>query len=349
MNSSDIKKNLGQLLMVGFHGKTIDDPGVQLISKQIEDGKVGGVIFFGYNIQAPDQVFDLTSYLKSLKAPFPLLLAIDEEGGNVQRLSPHKGFPEVWSAEKVSQTFTPEEAYGYYITLAQKLQKFGFNLNFAPSVDLNPVGGDLCPVIGGLGRSYGSAPERVVSFARSFLRAHQFLKVGTCLKHFPGHGRLKTDTHLGLSDATTTWSMEEMEPFRMLLEEATSIMTSHLSHCKWGGDLPITFSKELLTDTLRKEMGFSGVLITDDLHMGAIQENFGEQEAALRALEAGHDLLLFSNNLKACKNLVNFRPSSFLVEDVLGTLSTALDQNIIPYERFEEALKRIEKLKSSFL
>ena len=230
MTVLDLKKNLGQLLNVGFWGTTPEDPWVKILSRQIEAGKVGSIIFFGYNIQSPDQLLTLTSYFKSLKAPFPLLISVDEEGGKVQRLSSQKGFTDVWGAEKLSETLSPEEAYGYYEALAQKLKQFGFNLNFAPVVDLNPKMGSKCPVIGALGRSYGSDPQAVISYARSFLKSHSDFDILTCLKHFPGHGRSQTDTHLEFSDVTETWTEEELLPYEALLNEAPCIMTSHLSH-----------------------------------------------------------------------------------------------------------------------
>ncbi|HQS84653.1 MAG: hypothetical protein B7Y25_04070 [Alphaproteobacteria bacterium 16-39-46] len=345
MTVLDLKKNLGQLLNVGFWGTTPEDPWIKILSRQIEEGKVGSIIFFGYNIQSPEQLLTLTSYFKSLKAPFPLLISVDEEGGKVQRLSSQKGFTDVWSAEKVSQTFSPEEAYGYYEGLAQKLKQFGFNLNFAPVVDLNPQRASKCPVIGALGRSYGSDPQAVISYARSFLKSHSNLDILTCLKHFPGHGRSQTDTHLEFSDVTQTWTEEELIPYDALLKEVPCIMTSHLSHQQWGGKLPLTFSKDFLTGVLREKMGFSGVITTDDLHMGAIQQITGTEEAALRALLAGHDLLTISNNPNSCSALKGFLPSPDGVEEVLRTFTQALDEGMIPTKGLQESIERVLTLK----
>ncbi len=349
MNILDLKNNLGQLLNVGFWGVTAEDPWVKILSRQIEEGKVGGIIFFGYNIQNPDQVLALTKHFRSLKAPYPLFISIDEEGGSVQRLSFQKGFTDIWGAEKVSQTFTVEESYGYYVGLAQKLKQFGFNLNFAPVVDLNPQEGPKCPVIGDLGRSYGASSQAVISYARSFLKAHSLMNVLTCLKHFPGHGRVKADTHLAFSDGTETWTEEEFVPFENLLKEVPCLMSSHISHQRWGNPLPITFSKDLLTDILRKKMGFSGVLVTDDLHMGAIQHIAGVEEASLKAVLAGHDLLTISNNPNACQSVIGFSPSPLGVEKVLTTLATALDAEILPSGRLEEAIGRVLTLKMKLL
>lgn len=349
MDILDLKNNLGQLLNVGFWGTTVEDPWIKTLSHQIEDGKVGGVIFFGYNIQNPDQVLTLTNHFKSLRAPYPLLISIDEEGGQVQRLSSKKGFTDIWSAEKVSRMFNFDEAYGYYVTLAQKLKQFGFNLNFAPVVDLNPENQEKCSVIGALQRSYGSSSHSVISYGRSFLKAHSLLNVLTCLKHFPGHGRLKSDTHLGFSEATDTWTEEELIPFEMLLGEVPCIMTSHISHKKWEENIPLTFSKDFLMEGLRKKLGFSGVLVTDDLHMGAIQHLMGTKEAALKALLAGHDLLTISNNPNACTSISQFFSSPQDVEEILKTLLRAIEQGLLSLERVQEAMGRVLNLKKRFL
>jgi len=342
----DLKNHLGQLLNVGFWGTTPEDPWIKILSRQIEEGKVGGVIFFGYNIQSPAQVLTLTSYFKSLKAPYPLLMSIDEEGGKVERLSPQKGFSDFWGAEQVSEKFTPEEATGYYSALAQKLRQFGFNLNFAPVVDLNPERGSRCPVIGSLGRSYGSEAQIVISYARSFLKSHSNLNILTCLKHFPGHGRVQKDTHIGFADATESWTEEELTPFKTLLKEAPCIMTSHLAHQQWGENLPLTFSKELVTGRLREKLGFSGVITTDDLHMGAIQHCMKTQEAALRALLAGHDLLTISNNPNACTSVPMFAPSPMYIEEILKTLTRAFEDKILSASFLKDAIDRVLKLKS---
>ncbi|MBS0186046.1 MAG: glycoside hydrolase family 3 protein [Proteobacteria bacterium] len=348
MTDLDLKNHLGQLLNVGFWGTTPDDPWIKILSRQIEEGKIGGLIFFGHNIQSPSQVLALTSYFKSLKAPYPLLMSIDEEGGRVERLSSQKGFSDFFGAEQVAEKFTHEEATGYYSALAQKLKQFGFNLNFAPVVDLNPEVGLKCPVIGSLGRSYGSQAHMVIAYARSFLKSHARLNVLTCLKHFPGHGRVQEDTHQGFADATETWKEEDLIPFKTLLGEAPCIMTSHLSHQQWEKKLPLTFSKDLITGLLREKLGFSGVITTDDLHMGAIQNIMKTEEAALKALLAGHDLLTISNNPNACKSVPGFAPSPMHIEKILKILTEAFEDKILSASFLRDAIERILKLKTGF-
>ena len=332
-------KDFGQLLMVGFWGSSSEDPWIKILSRQIEEGKVGGIIFYGYNIETPEQVLKLTTHFKSLKAPHPLLIAIDEEGGRVQRLTEHKGFSDVFGAEVVATTLNPEEAFGYYLGLAQKVKEFGFNLNFGPVVDVNPMQGQGW--IGRLGRSYGSTSESVIPYARAFLKAHAQMRVLTSLKHFPGHGRAMGDTHGGFVDVTETWTEEELLPFEALISDTPFIMTAHVTHKKWGQELPVTFSSDLLQGVLREKMRFSGVIITDDLHMGAVQEVLSPLNVGTEALHAGNDMLMFSNNPSSAQNILEFRPSPFLVEDVLESLQ----KSDLDSKKIGASIARILKLK----
>lgn len=341
MSKKDLKHDLGQLLMVGFWGSRIEDPWVQILSRQIEEGKVGGIIFYGYNIENPKQISELTTYFKSLKSPHPLLIGIDEEGGRVQRLTKQKGFSDVWGAQVVATTLDPEGAYGYYLGLAQKLSEFGFNLNFGPVVDVDSLNEQGW--IGKLGRSYGNTPESIIPYARSFLRAHAQSGVLTSLKHFPGHGRALGDTHLGFVDITGTWTEDELLPFEVLIHETPFVMTAHVTHKQWGQNLPVTFSPDLLGGILREKLKFKGVIITDDLHMGAVGRILSPEDASLKALIAGNDMLLFSNNPSAAKNIPGFRPSPFWIEDVLEFLQKS-DLNM---DKIEASIDRILKLKES--
>lgn len=335
-----MKDKLGQLLMVGFWGTQQEDPWIQILSRQIEEGKVGGIIFYSYNIESPSQVLKLTHHFKSLKAPYPLLVGIDEEGGRVQRLTYSKGFPEMCGAEVVATTLDPKEAFGYYVGLAQKVSGYGFNLNFGPVIDVNPKEGKGW--IGKSERSYGKSPQKVIVYAHEFLKAHATRGVLTCLKHFPGHGRATGDTHKGFVDVTKTWTEDELLPFEALMQEAPFIMTAHVTHTKWEEELPLTFSQELLSEILRKKMGYEGIIITDDLHMGAVQQVLGPKDASLKALRAGNDMIMFSNNPNAAQDVQEFRPSPFFVEDILEFLRKS-DLNM---NEIAASFSRVLKLKA---
>lgn len=338
------KQDLGQLLMVGFHGTMPEDPWVQILSRQIQVGLVGGIILYGYNIESPAQVKKLIDYFKSLKAPKPLLIAVDEEGGYVSRLSGEKGFSDFMGPFEVTQNFSAKEAESYYQEMAHKIGDTGFNLNFGPLVDMNPVSGPLCTVIGDLGRSYGSDAASVENYARAFIYGHAQENVVTCLKHFPGHGRVRGDTHTGFVTADASWTVEELIPFQRLAKHAPMIMTAHITHKQWG-PLPATFSKELLENVLRKDLGFEGVLITDDLHMGAVQEKLKPSDAARLALQAGNDIILFSNNKSAAKNIDSFAPFPEEIERVLTFLESSIKQGGLNSTKIQRSLNRVERLK----
>lgn len=341
--TQDITTLIGQKLIVGFWGTTIQDPWVRLLSQQIEEGKVGGIILFGYNIENPCQVRRLTHYFASLKAPFPLFITVDEEGGAVSRLSPEKGFPSFGSAEKVASSFSPEGAYGYYLGLATKVKEAGFNFNFGPVVDINPKATPASSIIGQKKRSFGET-SAVISYAKAFIQAHEKAKVLTSLKHFPGHGSVLADSHEGIANASY-WTEAELEPFQYLIKNnlAQSIMTAHITSPVWG-NVPATFSADLLGKRLREQMGFQGVIISDDLHMGAIGVTSTLEEASLKSMQAGCDMLIFSNN-PAAFGRSNQRPSPYLVEDIHIWAKNALDRGMLSLEEVENSADRINHLK----
>ncbi len=342
--TQDTTTLIGQKIIVGFWGTTVQDPWVRLLSHQIEEGKVGGVILFRYNIENPFQVRQLTHHFASLRAPFPLLITVDEEGGAVSRLSPEKGFSSFDSAEKVASSFSPEEAYGYYLGLATKVKDAGFNFNFGPVVDMNPKGIPASSIIGQMKRSFGDNLETIYAYAKAFIQAHGKLGVLTSLKHFPGHGSVLADSHEGVATATH-WSEEELEPFQQLINDhcAQSIMTAHITSPAWG-NVPATFSADLLKKKLRDQMGFQGVIISDDLHMGAIGVTSILEEATLKSMQAGCDMLIFSNNLAAFGRS-NQRPSPYLVEDIHIWAKNALDKGTLSLEDLESSANRINHLK----
>jgi beta-N-acetylhexosaminidase len=179
--------------------------------------------------------------------------------------------------------------------MAQDLWETGINLNLAPVVDLNlnPEG-----LIVKLGRSFGSDPDLVCRHARVFIQAHRERGILTALKHFPGKGSAGKDTHFDLADVTSMHQDQELLPFSRLIQEglADLIMTSHLNHRGWDRDYPVTLSPKVLQGVLREKLGYRGVIISDDLLMGAIVKQFGLEEACVLAVQAGVDILLASNN-----------------------------------------------------
>src|SRR4051812_39827010 len=218
-----LRAKLGQLLIVGFRGARPAE--CEVIARDIREHQIGGVILFDQemadastkrrNIESPAQVKELVSYLQSAAAS-PLLVAIDQEGGRVNRLKSDYGFPESISHEELGRINDPAETYRRAEQTATTLASVGINLNLAPVVDLdaNPDN----PIIKGKKRSFSADPETVARHAAEFVQAHRAHGVLACAKHFPGHGSAKGDTHLGLVDVTETWHERELIPFRRLIE-----------------------------------------------------------------------------------------------------------------------------------
>jgi beta-N-acetylhexosaminidase len=295
MAEASLARRIGQAIVVGFDGSSEADDGVRSAADLLRDGMIGGVIFYARNVVNPRQIIALTSYFKSAKPT--AMLFVDQEGGAVQRLNEKNGFSRRYP-KAIDMAALPEEvARRDYTDMANELRAHGITDNLAPVVDLN-INRDS-PAIGQAGRSYSDNPAIVVRYASIFIDAHNSADVRTYLKHYPGHGSATKDSHLGFTDITHTWRVEELLPYKSLISSghAQAIMTAHVFHAGVDDKYPATLSKIWIQGKLRGELGFSGVVITDDLHMGAITKQWTPEQAALLAMQAGCDILLFSNKL----------------------------------------------------
>lgn len=307
---------LGQKLMVGFWGTKPGDEEVEKICQYLQNGLIGGVIFFGYNIVSPEQTRKLTQHFRDA-ATSPIWIAVDQEGGRVQRLKAKQGFTDYRCPYQVAESMSPAEAYTYYRELAGELAEIGFNLNLGCVLDMHSLPGEkssTSPVIGQLYRSFGSDPNTIVAYASSFVYAHKDKGVTVCLKHYPGHGLAKKDSHKGMVDITQTHLSIEREPFRRMIQKglADMIMSAHLMYRKLDDVYPVSLSEKILKKWLREEDGFKELVITDDLHMGAIGQHFDIATVIIQALNAGNDILIFSNNKTAAQNVKDFKPDQDL-------------------------------------
>jgi beta-N-acetylhexosaminidase len=271
--------------LAGFPGTEIPP---QLV-KAIQAGTVGGIILFRHNFTGDWRT--LLRTLRTLADQYNLWLTLDQEGGRVQRLTSSHGCTDFLSAREIAAG-TLEAAYDTYRTMARELVGAGFNLNLGPVVDLD-VNPD-CPIIGHYGRSYGRDPELVAAYAGAFIQAHRDEGLKTCLKHFPGHGSSREDSHLGFTDITTTWTPDELEPYRILISKglADMVMIGHLFHRDVDPIYPATLSAAHLR-VLRDDLGFQGPVMTDDMLMGAIINGYTRDEANQLALKAGCNLLVY--------------------------------------------------------
>ena len=346
-------KKISPMLMFGFPGFSEENPMVDFLIKEIEDNHIDGVVLFSSNIQNSKQLKRLTSRIKDASNA-PILIAVDQEGGRIERLSSKSGFHHTKSPKTVAESATFEEAEMIYQDMAKMLFEHGINFNLAPVVDLDNFDAP-CPVIGGLGRSFSNNTETVVSYARGFINAHKTYNILTSLKHFPGHGYAPYDSHIGLVDVTETVSPLELIPFAELISEglADSVMTAHIMNRKLDSQFPATMSNNILQGLLREELSFNGVVISDDMQMGAIQKIFSREEAIVNAILAGCDILIFSNNTPELRKIDDF---DFLVNHkdfvtpqmVSQIIYNALKDGRLTLDRIEKSLERIKRLKAQF-
>ena len=340
--SLDVK--IGQMILAGFKG--IDVKKSDPIVRDIQERHLGGVILYDYNvagkkkernIKSPRQVKNLIKDLQSY-ATIPLIVAIDYEGGKISRLKDSLGFPATVSHQYLGEKDDLNLTHQYATTMAETLSALGFNLNLAPVADLrvNPDN----PIIGKLERSFSADHKTVSRHVLEFIKASHEQGILTSLKHFPGHGSSTTDSHLGMTDVTKTWSDIELEPFKTIIQErrVDTIMTAHVYIRNLDAHYPATLSKSIITDLLRKKLNYDGVVISDDMGMKAITDKFGLETALLKTIEAGVDIIVISNNTGTSEKDVS--------GDVAITIKRLVEEGKISEERIDRSFKRIQKLKS---
>ena len=336
------EQKVSQLLVAGIEGTQLGQDAVQAV----QDYQVGGVILFGRNVESAWQLAELTNGLKDLNGDYtPLFLCVDQEGGRVDRMPPEvERTPSAWSVGQTLDTEGVGAAYG--ALLAEECAAFGFNMDFAPSLDIwsnpdNTVIGD---------RAFGNDWEWTAFFGMSAVESMEEQGgVIPVVKHFPGHGDTSVDSHVALpvvdKSLEELWQ-SELVPFNMTLNQedyfgaqagpsAPAVMVAHILLSQVDPDYPASLSHRVVTGLLREEMGFDGVVCTDDLTMGAVSNTYGMGEAAVLAVEAGCDLLLVchgADNLTAARD----------------ALLEAADSGRLSPERLDESVKRILSLKVEY-
>ncbi|MDR2539854.1 MAG: beta-N-acetylhexosaminidase [Chlamydiales bacterium] len=334
-----LEEKVGQLLMVHFHGEEAHQEAKTLI----QDLHVGGVIYYNWcnGLVSASQISHLSTGLQKL-AKTPLFIAVDQEGGLVNRLK--QGFTLFPGNLALAKTRQPELAEESAFAIGQELLSVGINMNLAPVVDIN--NNPYNPIIGI--RSFASSADQVILFAKHALEGFHRAGMITCLKHFPGHGDVMVDSHQGLPIIKKTKEqLDKLEllPFYQLAGQADSIMTAHLLLPALDSKNCATLSKNILTNLLREEMGFQGVIISDSLVMqGFLNNGYSIEEAAIRSINAGCDLLILGGKqLNAHSSLELNREK---IQNIHQALLQAVQTGIIAQKRLEEALERILTLKS---
>lgn len=314
--AASLDQMIGQMLILGFQGTSARQKWPRQVAAQLAAGKIGGVLFLGHNTRtksrelvSADDIKGLVGLFQSARSRHVPLIMVDQEGGQVARLKPAiTGLGPDPSPQRLAErNLNPKQLRAHYAVRARLLKKWGFNVNLAPVVDLNVNRSN--PIIGRIGRSYSDKPGAVTDFAAAVVDAHRQAGVLTALKHFPGHGSSRRDTHKGFVDISQSWSRLELEPYARLIASgrADMVMVGHLFLKQFqdreGGADPATFSRKLINGVLRRELGFKEVVISDDMEMGAIQKHYKYADAVVRAIAAGIDLLVISNTAKPRRNM----------------------------------------------
>lgn len=327
VNSMTIEEKIGQMMMVSFYENQIDE--------FISNKKIGGFILFSRNVHTSKQVQELTEKInkktkKNLQVP--AFIAMDQEGGKVSRID--NIFPSFKNNRVLGDINSEGLTKDQGMLISEVLSYLGVNLNFAPVVDVNTKENN--PVIGV--RAFGDQPEIVSKMAAAFIEGQRKNSIISCIKHFPGHGNVMKDSHFELpTNYRDISEVREIDisPFKYLINEADigMIMTAHVKVPSMGTEQPATLSRKILTGELRDRLGFEGVIITDDIgSMEAITSLMKTKEAAVKAIEAGVDIVLLVTTPEQ-------------VEITIEYILNSIEIGVITEERIDESLYRILRLK----
>ncbi|MDF2840489.1 MAG: beta-N-acetylhexosaminidase [Clostridia bacterium] len=331
IKSMTLEEKIGQMIIAGIDGYQLNENEVKLI----QEYHIGGFILFGRNVEEAEQLLKLTNSLKVTNAAnkVPLLISVDEEGGRISRIPKViKNFPTNKALGKINN-----EEFSYEIgkLLAEKVKVFGFNMDFAPVLDINS--NPKNPVIGD--RAFGSEPKVVSDLGYQTMRGISYGGVIPVIKHFPGHGDTATDSHIGLP--TVNNDLERLKSFelipfdRAIKNGADCVMVAHILLPKIDAVNPATLSPSIITNILRKQLNFDGVVITDDMTMGAISENYELAAAAVQAVTAGNDMILIAHKYENA--LFTFH-----------AINKAVLEGLITEERINQSVYRILALKQKY-
>jgi beta-N-acetylhexosaminidase len=320
----------GQLCMIGFEGTEVTPD----LREWIQEYQPGGIILFSRNLVHPVQIARLTNDLQALAGSNPFLIAIDQEGGRVSRLP--SGFTIFPPAATVAQSGSMELAYQAAAITAKELRAVGINMNMAPVLDIhtNPAN----PIIGD--RAFGTEPEQVCLMTAATIAGLHDHQVLACGKHFPGHGDTSTDSHKELPVVHATRErLEAMEfrPFQHAIHHGLqAMMTAHVHYPALDPMNSATLSPTILSGILRQQMGFSGVILSDDLEMGAIVNHVSAGTAAVRSLQAGVDMVLVCKTRK-------------LITDTVEAIRRAIEAHELSQASLEASVARIDSVKQQFV
>jgi beta-glucosidase-like glycosyl hydrolase len=331
LSNMSLDEKMGQMIVAGVNGTKVDEPTKNLVQRH----KVGGFIFFSDHLKEPKQTVQFLNQLKEANAenPLPLLLSVDQEGGNVTRLPGGlKNFP---TNQEIGDLNDPDVSYEVGTLLGKELKEFGFNVDFAPVLDVNSNPDN--PIIGD--RSFSPDPDIVSELGIQTMKGMRSQGIISTIKHFPGHGDTSVDSHLALP--VVNKSLQELEsleliPFKRAINNgANLIMVAHILLPEIDDTYPSSLSKGVITDLLRNKLNYQGAVITDDLTMKAITNHYGIGQAAVQSVKAGSDLILIAHDDQKAVTAIE-------------ALKLAVKNGEISEERIDESVRRIIHLKQAY-
>jgi beta-N-acetylhexosaminidase len=325
-----VREKIGQLFMIGFVGTSVASEDAEFLRTY----KPGGVILFSRNLESIGQIVELTNDLQQCNSKSPLLISIDQEGGRVSRLP--AGFTIFPPCEVLGRCNSAELTYAAAATIAKELRAVGINMNMAPVLDVNS--NPKNPIIGD--RAFGATPDLVSDLGVLTIAGLQDNLVVACGKHFPGHGDTTTDSHkeLPVVDASRErLDAMELVPFRRAAAAGVAaMMTAHVLYKTLDAQRPATLSPLIVTRLLRDQLGYDGVVLTDDLEMHAIIDHYGMADAAVRAVQAGCDVLLI------CKDRER-------EVEAFEAIERSVAAGDITMDRLDQSVARIQRLKQRYV
>jgi beta-N-acetylhexosaminidase len=322
-----LREKIGQLMVVGFQSKVVDSH----IKAMIQDYKVGGVIYYDRNMESPDQVGLLTKNLQTLSAKnrfqIPMLVSVDQEGGKVVRMKEHVS--PIPSQQELGKSKRNQEVLNIASRTGKELLKMGINVNYAPVLDLSETDS----------RSFGLDAKKTGILGGQVVKGLTNVGVTATLKHFPGNGRSNIDPHKETSSVhagKTDLEGKDIYPFKKIIDEQDDnkffVMVTHIKYPAYDAVNPASTSSTIINDLLRKQLGFQGVVVTDDLEMGAVSKYVSYRDLGVKSINAGADLLLVCHTLEAQREVYN------------GILA-AVNANQLSKQKIDEAVKRVLRYK----
>jgi beta-N-acetylhexosaminidase len=336
-SAASLEEMAGQMIVVGFGGDDVSDASVKKLTGEIASSGIGGVMYLKVNVKSRAAVESMNqAFLAAAPDGLKPFITLDQEGGAVERLTEAVGFREIPNAETIAAEYTPAQSEPVYEKMARDVAAWGFNVNFAPVVDLNS--NPKNQIIAKFGRAFSTEAGEVADYAEAVVAAHHKAGLITAIKHFPGHGSSTADSHEGYVDITRSWTADELSPYSKMFNDgyADFVMVGHLINRNYSEE-PASLAPEWIDGVLRRDLGFTGVVISDDLEMGAIRQHYDLEATVTRAVRAGVDVLLFSNTAK---------PRASLPDEIRAILVAEAEADPAFRARIEESYGRIVRLKA---